>query len=598
GGTEPFTYLWSDGSTDAELTAVAGTYSVTITDANDCEVIVSDIVIGQPDELENPISGGDQIACAQDPIQTLIATATSPDGVDIVWFDALTGGSVVTNPVLNTVGTVTFFAEAQNVDGCTSPERTAVTLTIQPAITNNTIEEDQTILFNETPALLTGTAPSGGDGDYIYQWQRSIDGDPFEDIVGADAEDFQPGVLIQTTSFRRIVRSSDCGESISNVVVITVNDQVDLEIVKTVNNPTPNVGDNITFTLTVTNDGPNDATGVTVTDVIQTGFDYVNDGGGTSTVFQTGTNELEWTIGDLASGDNVTLDITVTVLEVGIYENTAEVEGNEFDPDLDNNSSTVTVVPAAQPALELTKSGTYVDTNGDGIVNPGDQITYTFAVENTGNVSIDGISLSDPLPGVTVSGGPIGTLEAGATDNTTFTATYTITQADIDAGEVNNTATVSGTDVFGGTTVTAAGSETVELDQEAALTVAKSATQINGETATTTFNAVGDVITYEIVVTNSGNVTLTNVEVVDPLTGLTETIASLAPGVSETITTTYTVDQDDLNAGQVDNTATATDSDDTSVTADASVTVFADQDAELTVAKSATQINGETATTT
>ena len=37
----------------------------------------------------------------------------------------------------------------------------------------------------------------------------------------------------------------------------------------------------------------------------------------------------------------------------------------------------------------------------------------------------------------------------GAVDSTTFTATYALTQADIDAGEVVNQATVTGSDPDG-----------------------------------------------------------------------------------------------------------------------------------------------------
>jgi len=72
----------------------------------------------------------------------------------------------------------------------------------------------------------------------------------------------------------------------------------------------------------------------------------------------------------------------------------------------------------------------------------------------------------------------------------------------------------------------------------------------------------GEVITYNVVVTNSGNETLTNVVVNDPLTGLNETIASLAPGATQSFTTTYTVQQSDIDNngggdGDIDNTATA-----------------------------------------
>jgi hypothetical protein len=65
-------------------------------------------------------------------------------------------------------------------------------------------------------------------------------------------------------------------------------------------------------------------------------------------------------------------------------------------------------------------------------------------------------------PKVTVSGGPIDSLAPGASDSTTFTATYTLTQDDIDAGKVDNTATITGYDP-NGKPVTAAATATVTI---------------------------------------------------------------------------------------------------------------------------------------
>ncbi|NLV44878.1 MAG: DUF11 domain-containing protein, partial [Candidatus Hydrogenedentes bacterium] len=73
----------------------------------------------------------------------------------------------------------------------------------------------------------------------------------------------------------------------------------------------------------------------------------------------------------------------------------------------------------------------------------------------------------------------------------------------------------------------------------------------------TEFSSVGEVITYTIVVTNTGTVTLTDVRVQDPLTGLDETIPTMAPGASVTFTETYSVTEADMEAGEVLNAATA-----------------------------------------
>ncbi|SHG61050.1 DUF7507 domain-containing protein [Flavobacterium defluvii] len=74
----------------------------------------------------------------------------------------------------------------------------------------------------------------------------------------------------------------------------------------------------------------------------------------------------------------------------------------------------------------------------------GDVINYTFNVKNTGEVPITDIRVTDPMPGVTITGNPIASLAAGAT--ATLTGTYTITAADVNLGRVINSAKVSGTD--------------------------------------------------------------------------------------------------------------------------------------------------------
>tara|TARA_R110002020_G_scaffold264813_1_gene479488 strand:- start:8018 stop:10792 length:2775 start_codon:yes stop_codon:yes gene_type:complete len=68
-------------------------------------------------------------------------------------------------------------------------------------------------------------------------------------------------------------------------------------------------------------------------------------------------------------------------------------------------------------------------------------------------------------------------------------------------------------------------------------------------------DAAGDVITYTLTVTNTGNVTLTNVMVMDPLTGLDQNVGTLVPGASTAVNTDYVVTQADVDAGFVLNTA-------------------------------------------
>ena len=88
--------------------------------------------------------------------------------------------------------------------------------------------------------------------------------------------------------------TEDAVGGVNNIATITASDQYDpddtndednqlvtpqqsdLAIAKAVDNATPNVGDNVTFTITVTNNGPDAATGVQVTDQLPAGLTYVS----------------------------------------------------------------------------------------------------------------------------------------------------------------------------------------------------------------------------------------------------------------------------------------------------------------------------------
>jgi choice-of-anchor A domain-containing protein/uncharacterized repeat protein (TIGR01451 family) len=96
-------------------------------------------------------------------------------------------------------------------------------------------------------------------------------------------------------------------------------------------------------------------------------------------------------------------------------------------------------LPDQTPAISLIKTADPVTYQAVD-----DVITYTFTVENTGNVTLYDVTLDDVL--VNVIGGPIAEMAPGAVDSSTFSATYTITHADMIAGQVDNTATVTGKD--------------------------------------------------------------------------------------------------------------------------------------------------------
>ena len=183
-------------------------------------------------------------------------------------------------------------------------------------------------------------------------------------------------------------------------------------------------------------------------------------------------------------------------------------------------------------------------------------LSYTIDVENTGNVRLTGVTPTDTLPdgstgilsGPTGDAGTTGTLDIG--EIWQYTISYFVSQVDIDAGTtLTNTVSVA-------TNETGPESDTAdtEIDASSSMTVVKTQTSANP------INAPG-VITYEIVVTNTGQTSLTNVVATDTLpgagsgvalSGQVESITSdgiLEVGETWTYTTNYTATQEDIDVG-------------------------------------------------
>ncbi|GAB2532249.1 Ig-like domain-containing protein [Rufibacter soli] len=105
---------------------------------------------------------------------------------------------------------------------CLAQTSAAIKVTVSSSIINNFIQDNQVIFINSKPAAFTGTTPTGGAGNYQYQWESSLDGVSFTAISGGTGKTFASGTLSQTTWFRRKVISGGC-DVYSNVVKVTVN---------------------------------------------------------------------------------------------------------------------------------------------------------------------------------------------------------------------------------------------------------------------------------------------------------------------------------------------------------------------------------------
>lgn len=254
---------------------------------------------------------------------------------------------------------------------------------------------------------------------------------------------------------------------------------------------------------------------------------------------------------DLAPGKSVTGKATYKIsqanLNSGSVTNTAYATGkyktckNGYQQ-IKSNVATATVTTNKKPALTIAKSAS--PTTYSALSQ---KITYKYVVKNTGKVKITGLTVTDNKTKVTL---PSKTIEPGK--SVTGTATYTITQADLDTGSVTNKAYATGKynnqqvkSNEATATVTAAGKPSLSLEKTA---------------SPKKYSTAGQTITYAYKVTNTGSVVISGpIKVTDDKLGtVLISNTALGPGKNITGTATYTITQADIKAGSVTNEALAT----------------------------------------
>ena len=183
----------------------------------------------------------------------------------------------------------------------------------------------------------------------------------------------------------------------------------------------------------------------------------------------------------------------------------------------------------------------------------GDVIDYGIAVDSDGNVTLRGVTVSEPqFDALNCEPAAPATLAPG--DSMVCSGSYTVTQADLDAGSFSTLATtgIDKTDPLNAETTVMAAQNPV---------IALTGSIIDGDG----YQAVGETISYSMTATNSGNVTLSDVAINDPDGVFSNCDALpdgvLAPDESTSCQGSHTVTQQDLDAGHfsIATTASATD---------------------------------------
>src|SRR5262249_51312583 len=149
-------------------------------------------------------------------------------------------------------------------------------------------------------------------------------------------------------------------------------------------------------------------------------------------------------------------------------------------------ASTATVTTTPGPSITLLKTA-----NPATVTAAGQTVTYSYLIVNTGNTTLTSVSATDTAFSGTgtppVISCPVMTLAPAA--STTCTGPYAVTQADIDAGSITNTAPASGTPPTGPAVTSAPSSATVTTAAAPSLALLKTASP-------STVTAAGQTVTY------------------------------------------------------------------------------------------------------
>ncbi|MBY0525236.1 MAG: DUF11 domain-containing protein [Gemmataceae bacterium] len=174
--------------------------------------------------------------------------------------------------------------------------------------------------------------------------------------------------------------------------------QADLSVTKKVNNPLPNEGELISYSIVVSNAGPSNATNVVLHEDLPAGVTFVAAGsttGAAQFVPDVTGNGGTFTF-NVAAGDSITLVLWVTVDAGTLGQtlvNTAEiVSADSFDPVLTNNqaSAKVLVGPIADVGV--------VETVDRDPTAANESLVYTIVVTNHGPSAAQNVTLTEVLP--------------------------------------------------------------------------------------------------------------------------------------------------------------------------------------------------------
>ena len=588
GGTAPYTYSWDNGQTEATATGlVAGDYVVTVTDANGCTT-TAEVTIAQPSApLTIEITSQEDELCYGDANGAVDITVSGGTPGYLYLWTTIDGSGLDPNAEDQTGLTAgTYEVEITDANGCTITE-TVIIDGPQSALTITITSQVNELCFGDANGEIN-ISVSGGTTEYSYLWSN---GQPTQDLFN-----LYPGtysVLVTDTNGCTATASATItgpdeeltSEITSQTAVLCYEDNSG-EIDLTVNGGTPDYtylwsttdGSGLvvdaedqtelsagTYEVLITDENGCVTNNIVMISEAQSGLDATIISQVDMECVGSGSVIIE------ANGGTLPYEFTlngVTTQNNGSFNDLAEGNNTIIVEDANGCSFTVPVF-IVNKCIGLVKEVELFDDDGDNCADEGEELHYTFTVNNMGNVELTDVIITDPL--VTVTGGPI-TLQPGEIDATTFTADYMITENDVvNIGEVVNQATAFGTTpsdenvsdlsdnenfleddptVFDNFCKVIVNAPTIAIIKEAMIVDEND----NG------CPDIGETILYTFKVKNtSTEEELINVVIIDPMVEVLGSPITLSIGGidTDTFTALHTITQEDLDATYIDNQAMA-----------------------------------------